>query len=261
MPGALSNSAAVGNISGDYPDEVEITYDVRTSQLGKVRLIRRSDGADVEDWPLVIDDRVTTSPALARLEGSSDEYGDIVIGTRGYRLYAVNADKDTIYPFPLLVFGLPNSPVIGDIDGDGKSETILSSDDGYLHVWTNHNSFCLPHTLEWPQFHHDYQRTGLYGWIGSLLPGSVVNPKELTPGSPTTTISLNLEMELSTQVNVYDSEGNKVRTLVEQILASGLHHVAWDGTSDNLTPLPNGLYFIKIEIRNETKIIPIRINR
>lgn len=62
------------------------------------------------------------------------------------------------------LFGETSSPIIGDIDGDRKSEVILSSSDGYLHVWENMDSEVLRYLLEWPQFHHDHQRTGLYGW-------------------------------------------------------------------------------------------------
>ena len=198
-----------------------------------------------------------TSPALAKLEGRSDEYCDIVFGSTYPKVYAVNYMKDPIYPFPLPVFGLPNSAIIGDIDGDRKSEIILASDDGYLHVWENIDSKVLPYSLEWPQFHHDYQRTGLYGWVGGLRGGDA-NPKTFSTG---TTLSFSLKKALHTKIKIFDAEANLVKTLVNQTLPQGTHNLAWFGKDDNYAFLPNGIYFIEIKVKNESKIIPVEINR
>jgi hypothetical protein len=168
MPGVVFNSPAVGNIHRFYPLDVEVTFDVSQGNNGRIRLVERVLGRDLSLWPYVVDGRISTSPALAKLEGRTDEYVDeyvdIVFGCTYPKVYALNWEREIIYPFPLPVFGIPNSPIIGEIDGDEKSETILSTDDGYLHVWENMNSSVTPYKLEWPQFHHDYQRTGLYGW-------------------------------------------------------------------------------------------------
>ncbi|MCK4250754.1 hypothetical protein KAX97_04875, partial [candidate division WOR-3 bacterium] len=248
------SSPAVGNIHEDYPDEVEITYICTKSSDAKLRLVDRLLGRDLEDWPLDIDDQVwKSSPALAFLQGHSDPYLDIIFSAYDCVLYGVNSDKEPIYPFPLLLFGKPNSVVIGNIDNDRKSETILSSDDGYLHVWTNVNSYCLPHTLEWPQFHHDYQRTGVYGWVGGLRGGDA-NPKTFSTG---TTLSFSLEDTLHIRITVYDAEANPVKTLVNQTLPQGTYHPVWYGKDNNYSFLPNGIYFIEIKVKNESKIIPV----
>lgn len=81
-------------------------------------------------------------------------------------VYGLKYSKQDVSPYPLPLFGLPSSVVIGDIDGDQKSESILASDDGYIHVWENINSRVDSYLLEWPQFNHDYKRTGSYDWGG-----------------------------------------------------------------------------------------------
>lgn len=160
--GAINSSPAVGDIHPGVPyPGVEITLG---NDASRVHLREKDYGDPVEFWPYVIDPStmVRTSPAIANING--DTYLDIIVGANNQYIYTLNYDKTTISPFPLPLFGKPSSSVIGDIDGDRKSEIILASDDGYLHVWENMDSKVLPYLLEWPQFHHDYQRTGLYGW-------------------------------------------------------------------------------------------------
>ncbi len=160
--GPINSSPAVGDIhpAPQYPG-VEITFGNDASRL---HLREKTVGDPVYPWPYTIipSTMVCTSPAIANING--DRYLDIIIGANNQSIYAFKHTKDLIPPFPLLLFGQPSSPVIGDIDGDRKSEIIFSSSDGYLHIWKNLNSRVPQYLLEWPQFHHDYQRTGLYGW-------------------------------------------------------------------------------------------------
>lgn len=251
LSGTVRNSPAVGNISERYPSTLEITYGVTDKQ----RMVRGPNGYDHIGWPLYHDETIHTSPALARLEGRGDAYTDIIFGSIN-GLHALNYELDSV-EVPLQVFGLPNSVVVGDIDGDRRSERVMYSDDGYLHVWENSRRSVLPYELEWPQFQHDHQRTGLYGWISELR-GGEVSPVEF---SAATTLSFSLLDTLHTKVAVYDSDGNPIKTLVDQILPSGTYHPVWHGNDNNYVLLPDGVYFIEIRVRNETKVIPVIIDR
>ncbi|MEE8597317.1 MAG: VCBS repeat-containing protein, partial [bacterium] len=160
--GPINCSPAVGDIHPGVPyPGVEITFG---NDASEIHLRRGINGANIDPWPYTIDPgaMVRTSPAIANING--DSYLDIIIGANNGYVYAFKHTKDSIPPFPLPLFGRPSSPIIGDIDGDRKSEIILSSSDGYLHVWENRDSRVTSYSLEWPQFHHDHQRTGLYGW-------------------------------------------------------------------------------------------------
>lgn len=248
---------AVGDIHPGIPyPGVEITFG---NDASEIHLREKDDGDPVEFWPYIIDPNmfidVRTSPAIANMNG--DHNIDIMIGANNNYIYAFKYTSDTIAPYPLPLFGTPSSPVIGDIDGDQKNEVILSSRDGYLHVWENMDSEVLRYLLEWPQFHHDYQRTGLYGWVGGLRGGDA-NPKTFSTG---TTLSFSLQNTLHTKIKIYDAEGNLVKTLVNQVLPGGTYHPVWYGKNDNYSFLPNGIYFIEIKVKNESKIIPVQINR
>ena len=253
--GPINCSPAVGDIHPGVPyPGVEITFG---NDAGEIHLRRGINGANIYPWWYTIDrgTMVRTSPAIANING--DSYLDIIIGANDNYIYAFKHTRESISPFPLPLFGTPSSPIIGDIDGDRKSEIILSSSDGYLHVWENRDSRVTSYLLEWPQFHHDYQRTGVFGWVGGLRGGDA-NPKTFSTG---TTLSFTLEDNLHTKIKIFDAEGHPVKTLVNQTLPQGTYHPVWYGKDNNYAFLPNGIYFIEIKVRNESKIIPVEINR
>ncbi len=251
--GDINSSPAVGDIhpAPQYPG-VEITFG---NDASRVHLRWGINGDPIDPWPDTVGGQVNTSPAIANING--DKYLDIIVGANNGYIYAFKHTMERIVPYPLPLFGKPSSPVIGDIDGDKKSEVILSSTDGYLHVWENMDSKVLPYSLEWPQFHHDYQRTGLYGWVGGLRGGDA-NPKTFSTGA---TLSFTLEDNLHTKIKIYDAEANLVKTLVNQTLPQGTYNPVWFGKDDNYAFLPNGIYFIEIKVKNESKIISVEINR
>jgi hypothetical protein len=255
--GPINSSPAVGNINAtpEFPGN-EIAFG---NDSGRIHAVDRMNGWDWYPWPLITDNMVRTSPALAYID---DNPGlDIVIGAHDQYIYALNYDREPISPYPLPVFGLPSSPLIGDIDHSGKSEIILSTSDGYLHVWNNISREALAYPRpEWPQFHHDYQRTGLYGWYESrsVIPKFKITQQEF---SMVTTISCSLSTSLQTQITIYNSQGEPVKTLTNQQLSTGDHEFDWDGTDDNNNLLPNGAYIIELKTEQGIETIPVEINR
>jgi len=251
--GAINSSPAAGDIrSGvDFPGN-EIAFG---NDSCKIWAVRGYWGDPWFPYPLFSGGIVRISPALASLDTLDGV--DIVIASNDWNVVALNYLGDTIAPYPLPVHSNLSSPVVGDIDGDGKSETVIVTGEGYLHVWENINSEIPRNLLEWPQFHHDYQRTGQYNWIGGFSGGDA-NPQVF---STATTISFSLKDTSSIQVKIYDTQGNVVKTLINQILPKGSYHPVWDGKNNNYTLLPNGLYFIEFKVRNERKVIPVRIRR
>ena len=157
--GSINSSPAVGDINPTPPfPGVEITFG---NDAKKIWAIRGINGVWWDPWSIEVGGMVRTSSALANINNVPGL--DIIIGSSDCYIHAYTYEGDTISPFPLPLFGTPSSPIIGDIDGDRKSEVIISSSDGYLHVWENMDSEVSPYLLEWSQFHHDYQRTGLFG--------------------------------------------------------------------------------------------------
>jgi flagellar hook assembly protein FlgD len=119
------------------------------------------------------------------------------------------------------------------------------------------NSHVLPqYLLEWPQYHHDYQRTGLYNWTGGFGGGG--DKEEF---SNFITLTLAIRDTCYMEVTIYDSTGKVVKNLVAQKLSPGKYHPVWYGKDNNNNLLANGLYYIILRARGEQKVLLVRIKR
>ena len=70
------------------------------------------------------------------------------------------------------------------------------------------------------------------------------------PFNPQTTAFLNLKSDSRVTLNVYNIKGEKIRTLVDENLSAGEHHVVWYGTDDNNSQVSSGIYFFESDIEN-----------
>jgi len=64
--------------------------------------------------------------------------------------------------------------------------------------------------------------------------------------SPTTVIRYHLPEAGKTQVVIFNSLGQKVRTLTEKNHAAGFHEVRWDGRDDSGRPAVSGVYYYQL---------------
>lgn len=70
------------------------------------------------------------------------------------------------------------------------------------------------------------------------------------PFNPQTTAYLNLKNDSQVTLNVYNIKGEKIRTLVNEDLTAGEHHIMWNGTDDNNSKVSSGIYFFEANIKN-----------
>jgi len=71
------------------------------------------------------------------------------------------------------------------------------------------------------------------------------------PFNPQTTAFLNLKSDSRVTLCVYNIKGEKVRTLINEDLSAGEHHVIWNGTDDNNSQVSSGIYFFESGIAND----------
>ncbi len=76
----------------------------------------------------------------------------------------------------------------------------------------------------------------------TLLNGNYPNPF-----NPETSISYSVKGNLPVVVEVYNTKGQRVRTLVNETKATGNYNVKWDGTDDNNHRVTSGVYFYKMK--------------
>ena len=66
------------------------------------------------------------------------------------------------------------------------------------------------------------------------------------PFNPVTNIAFSLSEPGHVTLEVYNVKGEKVRTLVDKVLAANNHIVTWNGKNDNNKSVSSGVYFYKM---------------
>lgn len=104
----------------------------------------------------------------------------------------------------------------------------------------------------------------------SIIPGNPVlsiNPLEVTtpddfvlaqnypnPFNPTTTINFTLPLNKVISLDIYNSLGQKVRTLINnERYTAGTHNLQWDATDQNGRKVASGVYIYKLTFGNFSK--------
>ena len=69
------------------------------------------------------------------------------------------------------------------------------------------------------------------------------------PFNPTTTISFSLNNENTedTELMIYNIKGQKIKTLVNELLPAGEHSIVWNGDDELGEPVSSGIYFYKLK--------------
>jgi len=69
-----------------------------------------------------------------------------------------------------------------------------------------------------------------------------------------TTINFSLSQENPVLMNIYNILGQKVKTIIDEILEPGIHQVDWDGTDSNNKTVTSGIYFYRFSAGNYHEI-------
>jgi sugar lactone lactonase YvrE len=111
---------------------------------------------------------------------------------------------------------------------DGSLAYIVGNDQGLIYVYENTDLKVDERTAGLPEA---YQ-------LAQNFPN---------PFNPTTTIAYEVTTTEHVKLVVYNIIGQKIRTLVNNVVTAGPHRVVWDGTMDNGVPVPSGMYVYRLE--------------
>ena len=67
------------------------------------------------------------------------------------------------------------------------------------------------------------------------------------PFNPETTISFSLADNNDVQLEIYNSKGRKVKTLIDQNMEPGFHKAIWQGKDNNNNNVSSGIYFYRLK--------------
>ena len=181
-------------------------------------------------------------------------------------LYAFKANGTPVAGFPITLNGpLRPSPVICDFDSDGDVDIILGAGDQLLHVWDMPFAFDSA-DCPWPTFHGNAWRDGVcYNGAPVAVPDDIPTADEMivmgpypNPFNPSTSIRLFVPGLAGTnenvELNVYDVNGRRVRTLYTGAVSTGWHTWVWDGRDNSGRAQSSGLYFLRAQCAGTTAV-------
>ncbi|MCK4694658.1 MAG: T9SS type A sorting domain-containing protein, partial [Candidatus Cloacimonetes bacterium] len=92
--------------------------------------------------------------------------------------------------------------------------------------------------------------------LTTKLIGNYPNPfnPAVAGRSTTTTIDFSLKEPCNVQLDVYNIKGEKVVTLIDNLLNTAYHSVTWAGQDQNGKSVSSGVYFYKLKAGKYTSI-------
>jgi len=126
------------------------------------------DGTYRRGWPVATDDfQLLTEPAIARV-GGQGAGRQALVGTGLYQLHAYGADGSQPAGWPKFTGGwMVATPSVGDVDDDGKLETVMYTREGWAFAWRTGVAACesdgATTNAEWWTWSHDEHGTSNYG--------------------------------------------------------------------------------------------------
>lgn len=94
------------------------------------------------------------------------------------------------------------------------------------------------------------------------IPGMYVLERNYpNPFNPATTIGFMIPVSEKVSLTIYNAIGQKIRTLVDAPMSSGVHQVVWDGLTDAGMNVPSGVYLYELSagtFRDAKKLLLIK---
>jgi hypothetical protein len=139
--GSTERGGVYGNLDND--PELELVYTIGNLVYGF-----NMDGTVVGGWPRELDYPTDGAPAFGDVDG--DGFGEIVVTTHqtstfaSGTVYAFEINGTNMPGFPVSMEGGPlRTPVLADIDDDGKYEIILAIrkwPEGFIHIYRSNGT-------------------------------------------------------------------------------------------------------------------------
>jgi hypothetical protein len=202
---------------------------------------------------------VNAQPIAADLDGDPDV--EIGAGSTTFGLFLFEVDPAlaacTDEPgWPLLFSGeVEATPVITDVDRDGRTDLVVRTHDGEVHVFATGNAYAAER-VAWGQFAHDPRHTsnvttpievGIAATPAPAAPALTLRQNAPNPFRPPTAIAYALPAAGRVRLAIYTVDGRLVRTLIDRVAAAGEHTATWDGRDASGREQAAGVYFYRLE--------------
>ncbi len=199
---------------------------------------------DGSSWKLVVKLAPSDGAAFSSFGGSVSLDGDLaLVGARGDDGNEMDTGSAYVYEW----------------DGSGWRETKLTASDGAVGDWFGASaSVSGERVLVGASFDDDnglesgsayvFEAGTAVGTEGQEMPADYgVWPNYPNPFKAQTRITFELPEAATVRLAVYDILGREVALLVSGAYPAGVHTVTWDGRNAVRSPLPGGVYVVRME--------------
>jgi len=174
---SIFSSPAIADlqVAKDDPEEKELKYEVIFGCDNGIMYVLDAEGLNLL-WSFDTGGRVLSSPAICNIDNDGEL--EIVIGSDSGKVFCLDGDpsdgvdEGIAYPgdgsgYDVLwaydtkdPIGI-SSPVVADIDLDGKLEVVIGNQEGHVFC-ISAGGRAVKGQSDWPEFHCDLNRTGFY---------------------------------------------------------------------------------------------------
>ena len=125
---------------------------------------------------------------------------------------------------------------LGDVNGDGIDDFAVASDNGddrgEIHVFAGKGLVTDVEPIDEPQLPTAFELKQNYP----------------NPFNPETTIEFSLYKREHVTLTIYNTLGQRIRTLTDQTFGAGKYRAVWDGRNSRNRPVASGVYYYKLQV-------------
>ena len=202
------------------------------------------------------------------VNGDGDQSAPLVVASNDNGLYIVWEDIRYInqdiyssafdYQGQLASGWVENGDVICDFSNVQDAPLLIDDGrGGVISVWIDYRS-----SGKVQLFNLYMQRWLEPSWFLSVVNNNVIGPVNFelsqnypNPFNPATNIRFNLPESGKVKLTIFNTLGQEVNVLVDKRLDAGTHSVVWDGSSFSGDFAATGIYYYKLEVNDNTKIM------
>lgn len=208
------------------------------------------DGENLPGFPVSTGTNFSCPPLVADLDGDS-QY-EILLHNNFNSIYAYNHDGSPLAGFPFGTTYNGSTPgTLSDFDNDGYFKLITGFSNGVLMVNLRREATAL---APWTTYRGSLSRQASFSATAYVENQDSQNSPAVdvlkqnypNPFNPNTTIAFNLGKAQASRLDIFNIRGQKVKTLIHEVLPAGEHRVSWDATDDLGRIQPSGLYFYRL---------------
>lgn len=243
----IKSSAVVADVDNNGSQEI-----ILISAQGQV-FILNADGTNLPNMPISMGVAVECTPVVARFDNS--DLAGIIFGDTNGKVHSVRKDGTQSPNFPYTLGGnVKISAALADIDGDGDLDIAIPDNAKFYVIDVKRPA----QEIEYACYMGSWNRSGnIYQATPNADPSTPGVQTELmgnypNPFNPETTIRFNLQASGPVSLNIYNSRGQLVRSLVNSQLSSGAHSIVWNGLDETGRGVSSGIYYYRMQAGSYT---------